>query len=125
MEKNSNNMKIYVASKIKHRDKWLKMRDSGYNIISRWIDYYGDNNQQFVDICIDDLNNCDALLLFIDNEDEILKGAFVEFGVALGLNKKIFVVCKNPNSIKHKNLFFVSEKVKISDNLEDILKYLR
>lgn len=78
--------KIYIASKTKHADKWIKLRDQGVNIISTWIDEAGpDASPDMEDLCkrcVDECLACDALIVYRE-ADDYLKGAFIEMGVVL------------------------------------------
>lgn len=94
-------IKIYVASKVKHADLWLGLRYS-YNvtfspikIISTWIDEA--RNKQSPSLpdlwqrCVNEASECDVLLLYA-NPGEVLKGALVEVGAALGNKKPVYAV---------------------------------
>ena len=88
-------MKIYVSSKVKHALMWKGYRNQGFDIISTWIDEAepGQSND-YADLakrCIDEIKECDILLLYCE-EGEILKGALIEVGAALALNKIVFCV---------------------------------
>lgn len=79
-------MKIYTASKTKHADKWLQLRESGVNVISTWIDEAGVGaSPDLADLCercIKEALSCDAMIVYSEDGD-YLKGAFIEMGVAL------------------------------------------
>lgn len=105
-------MKIYIASKAYHRPYWRRARDrAGVPIISRWIDVedkfigtiFGDPEcldytKLWVE-CVDDVKACDVLVVYVDRDrkhegdvSEVLKGALLEVGVALGLGKRVIAV---------------------------------
>lgn len=82
--------KIYIASKTKHANKWVKLRESGVNVISTWIDEaeFG-QTKDMADLCrrcIDECLTCDALIVYREDED-YLKGAFIEMGIVLSKYK--------------------------------------
>jgi nucleoside 2-deoxyribosyltransferase len=87
--------KIYIASKTKHADKWLSLRNNGLNIISTWIDEAGEG--QTIDKadlcrrCICESKDCDIMLIYAEAGD-ILKGAFIEMGAAIAYNKPVVLI---------------------------------
>ncbi len=87
---------VYIASKTKHAQKWIELRHYGFNIISTWIDEAGaDESTGMEDLCrrcIEESLKCDAMIVYAEPGD-ILKGAFIEMGVALTVKgKPIFIV---------------------------------
>lgn len=75
---------IYIASKTKHAEKWKKIRASGYNIISTWIDFVGkeENNQlEIFSRCVDECQKCYEMIVYAE-KDDILRGAYIEMGIA-------------------------------------------
>lgn len=93
-------MKIYIASKTKHANKWRKLRAKGHNIISTWIDEAGPGmSADLKDLairCIDEAKSADRLILFA-REDDVLKGALVEVGAALASGVPVYVVGYSPS----------------------------
>lgn len=92
---------IYVASKTKHTHIWKHYRELGYPIISTWIDEAGvDESKDLSDLwvrCINEASDCSLLIAYIE-EGDILKGAYVEIGAALGNRKHVFLVGNFPGS---------------------------
>lgn len=88
-------MKIYIASKTRHADKWKALRAEGHNIISTWIDEAGkgesDDLTDLAKRCVNEAKNADRLILFSD-DDELLKGALIEVGAALAYGVPVYVV---------------------------------
>lgn len=92
-------MKIYVASKVKHAADWQRYRfiskTWGMEITSTWIDEAGvGQTKSWEDLwlrCIGEAARCDILLCYAQ-EDEVLKGALVEVGAALGAGKFVYYV---------------------------------
>ena len=88
-------MKVYVASKTKHAGKWLALRASGLAVNSTWIDEAGVGESAcFIDLwirCVREASRADALLLYVEPGD-VLKGALVEVGAALGCGVPVHVV---------------------------------
>lgn len=88
--------KIYIASKTRHADKWLKLRSEGVNIISSWIDEAGPGeSKDLKDLCYRCLNECmecDAMIVYAE-EGDVLVGAYLEMGSILGDEaKEIYLV---------------------------------
>lgn len=88
-------MKIYIASKTKHAEKWKKLRNAGVNIISTWIDEAGaGESKNLTDLaarCIDEAKSADRLILYCEPSDK-LKGALIEVGAALASGVPVYVV---------------------------------
>lgn len=91
-------IRVYVASKAVHGDRWVKLRQSlreketDVEIVSTWIDEAGEGQTadygELSQRCFREISAADALWLFC-LPDEILKGALVEVGMALALGKKV------------------------------------
>jgi len=87
---------IYIASKVKHADRWRFMRDKvGEPIVSTWIDEAGEgetsDHHDLWRRCITEASNCELLIIYREPE-EVLKGAWVELGCALTNNVPVFAV---------------------------------
>lgn len=93
------NRSLYVASRASIPERpamWKYARDIlGYNIISTWIDEAGDGEtKDFAELWSriqKEITNCDALVLYVEETDLPLKGAFIEVGMAIALGKPIHV----------------------------------
>jgi len=87
--------KIYFASKTKHAPSWIEVRESGVNVISTWIDEAGIGEspdlKDLAQRCVKESLECDAMIVYHEGDD-YLKGAFIEFGIALSANKNIYLV---------------------------------
>lgn len=94
-------IKIYVASKLRHADKIKKLVlvADGFHLCSRWIDTgnLAMNSSKPVshwqEENFDDIKSADYVLLY-GEEGEHLKGALVEIGYALAYGKRVWVVCQ-------------------------------
>ena len=88
---------IYIASKLKHMDKWKKLRSKGVTFISTWIDepnYINKNSPELVGLWekyIKEASSAKALIAYLE-PGEIMKGALVEIGAALAHNVPVFLV---------------------------------
>lgn len=121
--------RIYIASKAKHRPRWREFRDIlGYDIISQWIDTDDkfNENPEGLDYaklwraCVQDVKNCDVLVIYIE-EEEHLKGALVELGIALGLNKEIIVT----GILGDNGTWYHHDRVEVSDKpIEELMVYI-
>lgn len=101
-------MKIYIASKASHRPAWRALRDEGVPIISRWIDvddkYSVDpaelDFQALWDTCVEDVLACDVLVCYVA-PGEVLKGALIELGIAIGAGKQVLLVGDRDEFLKN------------------------
>lgn len=115
-------MKFYFASRFKHRD-YLRDLDKdleklGHKIVSSWIwmdsqKPYDKNHKKCSEISKvveNDIKNCDTFVLISDVGGTDM---FVELGIAIAFNKKIYVVgdhndrslmCFHPNIERVKSI---------------------
>lgn len=92
-------MKYYVASRASIPERsamWRSFRDRGVQITSSWIDEAGEGEtSDFTELwhrIQKEIAACDVLVLYAVEGDFPLKGAFIEAGIALGMNRPV-VVC--------------------------------
>lgn len=87
--------RIYIASKTKHAEKWIKLRDQGLNITSTWIDEAGpgksSNLSDLCERCVREAYQCNLMIVYREDGD-YLKGAFIEMGIALAAKVKVYLV---------------------------------
>lgn len=89
-------MRIYVASKMTHADKWRELYNR-VHIVSRWpflepfIRPTYANARKFWQDDMQDIESADAVLVYAE-EGEHLRGALVEVGAGLALGKRILLV---------------------------------
>ncbi len=104
------NPTIYSASKIWHNVRWCDLRDKhGFNIIARWINVEcgtyenptgakqltpTEKTQLWIE-CEEDVRNADMTVVYGEQRDE-LRGAVVEFGMALGSGNPVYFIGANP-----------------------------
>lgn len=97
---------IYIASKTVHAPKWRALKDSGCPIISTWIYEAGAGESKSLEDpwlrCVQEATRADVLIAYRESE-EVLKGALVELGVALGRNKRVFLVGFDEPNFSFKN----------------------
>lgn len=95
---------IYIASKVRHADRWKALRQGGVPVISTWIDEAGEGETaSYADLwirCISECRACSALIAYIE-EGEVFKGGFIEIGAALSAGRPVFVVGPVPGSFVH------------------------
>jgi hypothetical protein len=90
---------VYVASNIRFIDFWQKLRDSGVNISSTWIDHAPDREDKeaisrlWVN-CFEEIRQSDMAIVKAEKED-IFKGVLVEIGATLVLDKPVYLVGEN------------------------------
>ena len=95
---------FYVASKTWHAPTWRKLRADGHNIIASWIDerwFEPDGKtarsldfetyQELWRACAEEPTQADFTILYAEPGD-VMKGALVECGAALGAGKTVFQV---------------------------------
>lgn len=94
-------MKFYTAGKIWHADKFRFLRDTvGLTVHARWIDLASDSNLvvnrkgELWQQCYEDVRDSNFVLVYCEDQNEILQGALVEIGMAYGLNKAVYCVGK-------------------------------
>lgn len=99
-------IRIYIASKVIHAPKWRQLREHNIPVINKWIDIANTpktTNKKVLkewykflwDTCISDVNSCTHFILYNEKNDNPLQGTFIELGVALQTNKKIYAVSEN------------------------------
>jgi len=89
---------LYVASRASmglRPAKWRELRAAGWPILSTWIDEAGDGETQdwgqlWTRIVLEVSQAC-GVILWAEQGDFPLKGAFVEVGIALGQGKRVAV----------------------------------
>lgn len=96
---------IYMASKIAHATRWRLLRDKvGYPVISTWIDEAGEGeSQDLSDLwrrCISEASTADVLVLVREN-DEVLKGAWIELGAALASGVPVIAIGIEQFTVAH------------------------
>lgn len=86
---------LYFASKVKHAERWRELRASGTPINSTWIDEAGQgqtgSHSDLARRCVDEAVAATAVVLYCE-PGELLKGALVEVGAALGKGVPVYCV---------------------------------
>ena len=86
---------IYVASKAKYAPNWLHYRAKGFEICSSWLDEYAPGaTHDWSDLwqrAIREASKADVLVIY-QSADDVMKGALVELGAALGANVPVFAI---------------------------------
>ncbi len=100
-----NKPRVYTASKLDHADLWLHLVDEWPEIefTARWpVDYLanfykdaGIDGRQFWIIDEEDVRAADFVMVYGEPQD-VLRGALVEAGMAIGLGRRVIVVGDNP-----------------------------
>ena len=88
--------KIYVSGRASVPERaamWKEYRALGWNINSSWIDAGETDQLEALWLTIQwEISDCHALILYAEESDFPLKGAFVEIGMALGMGKPVIIV---------------------------------
>lgn len=106
-------MRIYMASKTKHADKWKALRAGGVNIISTWIDEAGagessDLGELAMRCILEASRHVDRVILYAE-EGDVLKGAYIEVGAALARGVPVYAVgpvISQTSAFRHHPLWF-------------------
>lgn len=96
---------IYIASKTKHAPLWVGLRKTQrFPINCTWIDEAGpgetEDPTELAMRCWYEVIEADAFILYREEGDE-LKGAFVELGIAIQLQRPIYAVGLDNTIFKH------------------------
>lgn len=102
MSSEGNNLPIYVASRASVPERgamWRRFRSEGFRIVSSWIDEDGEGqSESLTDLwqrISDEVAQAYGVVLYAESDDFPLKGALIEVGIAIGLNKPIVVCIPN------------------------------
>jgi hypothetical protein len=94
---------VYPASKPRHAPMWRNLRDRGHlNIIGTWINYDEKDDNTIPCwtglwlACAREAAAADVTVVYVERDD-VLRGAYVEMGVALASGKLVIVV--NPDDV--------------------------
>lgn len=115
-------IRIYLDGKYadssEHDKKMVQLGAMGHEITHNWTK----NEELFLNdkasISIANINgvkNADILIIIMDDENYAYRGTFVELGVALACNKKVFVLCPHFEKLEN-NVFLNHPNVMIFDN---------
>lgn len=91
--------KIYIASKLRHADKWrdLEKEYPAIKFCMRWPSYAKSlpDEEPYVGVIwshfLEDIKECDGVILYAEPGDN-LRGALVECGMAIALGKFVIVI---------------------------------
>jgi hypothetical protein len=123
---------IYVASRASIPERpamWRRLRDAGWQINSSWIDEAGDGETlDFTDLwerVAREISEARRVVLYAETSDFPLKGALVEVGIAMGMDKEI-VVCLPGVDLEERSKrpigsWIAHPNVRRIDNVEDAL----
>lgn len=107
---------MYVAGKWSERERIEKvleeLRDRGYTITVDWTTHVDpDMFKEFVLEDIEGIKNSDILLACMWTKNIFYKGAWIEVGIALGLDKRIIIIGEEVKGIflSHPNVTVVKD----------------
>lgn len=103
-------MTFYIASRPAHIPRWQALRAAGVRIISTWIDdppiAPESMHADLATRCMREAASADVLVLYCE-PGEVLKGALMEVGAALGAGRRVRCVgsCESVKDIwrRHPN----------------------
>lgn len=121
---------IYVASRVLRAPMWKALRDDeGIPIIASWIDEAGaGETADFGELWLrirDEIRRSRALVFYAHPDDFPFKGALVEVGIALAMDKPVFVV-RNKVAIEGRTMrpfgsWILDRRVKMFEELDDAI----
>lgn len=122
-------MKIYLASRYSRKEELKKVAEEleglGNEIISSWLDCnrrYEDeeDKETYVPRMVNEVKACDCLIMFNDPEGQKGRngGKHVEFGIAMGLDKRLIVTGHR------ENLFYYHPKIQFYVDTETMMNDL-
>lgn len=127
---------IYVASRASVPERgamWRRFRSDGFRIISSWIDEDGEGESVSLEnlwerISIE-VELAYGVVLYAEADDFPLKGALIEVGIALGMNKPVVVCLPNmtldPRSCRPIGSWINHPLVSRNDDIEAALNAVR
>lgn len=124
--------RIYIASRASVPERaalWRAYRRRGVVLTSTWIDEAGEGQTEDLselwERIVFEVAAADRLVLYAEAEDFPLKGAFIEVGIALGLQKPITVCLPNvelqPRSFRPIGSWVNHPKVTRCDNIDQAM----
>lgn len=126
-------MKIYLASQWVNRHELRRFKGGliyhGHYVTSRWIDreerpddftQEANRAREIANEDLYDLEAADTLLLYAENNPNTRNrgGLYVEFGIAMALGKRLFII--GPRT----NVFTYLPEVQVWDSFNDFLRDL-
>tara|TARA_Y100000994_G_scaffold224761_2_gene206665 strand:+ start:1438 stop:4143 length:2706 start_codon:yes stop_codon:yes gene_type:complete len=96
-----NNKKFYISSKTKHSKNWVQLKNI-FHITSSWININIPKEemttcikQKICNTIFNDISSCDCLIFYTNEDEKDHYGSIIEIGIALSLNKKIYICGNN------------------------------
>lgn len=123
-------MKFYIASRFGNKEEVRKiiefLRERGHDVSMDWtvhesIKPFEKNMERAKRYAIEDIDgvrDCDVFILI---SDEAGTGMYIELGVAIALDKRIFVVGEHTE----RTIFYFHPKIQRRDSIEDVFRELR
>lgn len=91
--------KLYIASKLKHAQRWRDLREvrnkENFEFVCSWIDGGEEEGRptsyaEMWERYAKEIRDCDVMIVYVE-PGEVLKGALVEMGIALGARKAVIL----------------------------------
>jgi len=119
--------KCYVAGKFSDSEKIQNiqkdLREIGYTITHDWTTKNtGLSPKECATLDIEGVKQSHLLFVLMDDNQYSYRGTFTEIGCAIGLNKKIIVVCPEERAICRTNCFFHHPSIKHVTDINDGLQ---
>lgn len=130
-------MKIYVAGKWNDSQTINEVQNilisQGHSITHDWTKNEGSKNitemtneekiefkRNCADLDIEGVKNCDLLIAIMNDPSYAYRGTFTEIGCALGLSKKVIIVCPDESYLCCSNCFFYHSNIIHVKTIEDV-----
>ena len=136
-------MKVYVGGKFSDKKKiraYMDRIEKMGNVITHdWTSFEykpEDEDELFMDdgcsenmemsakYDIEGVKDCDVFLAIFEDKDYPYRGTFTELGCALGLEKKIIIMCPEPKATCRTNCFFHHPKIMHVDYFEQAVEMI-
>lgn len=102
---NTRKLKVYTASKLTHGPMWVNLNWPEIEIVARWPFGHADTqgNPAWPENCEahgsifwkhdeEDVRAADVVLVYASGDSDVLRGALIEVGIAIALQKYVVIV---------------------------------
>lgn len=124
-------MQIYIAGKWSEKPRIRQQMDElealGYSITFDWTNFEkeGDDDNKKAQAGIYDIEgvrNADLIIINMEDPNYAYRGTFCELGCALGLRKRIMLLCPDQNATCREQPFFHHPSIEHYESWQELLK---
>jgi len=123
--------RVYLGGKfderVQIRGYMTELEKLNFVITHDWATYESKSEHPQADMAAKDVEgvkSADAVVLLMLDPEYAYRGTFSELGVALGTNKRIYIVCPDPKAKCRSNVFFHHPQVHVLASWEDVPRVL-